>query len=305
MNKKPSEKSKLAFKLLLLLSAAIIMLGLLSFVGKKSNESAELVASNFATYDILRAVTKGTNQNIKLLVQPGTDIHHYEPSQQDIIDIQASKLFVYIGGESEEWVESIIQDEQKTLKLMNAEDLTILNEDGEDEIDEHIWTAPSNYILMLQATEKKLSEIYPENSAKYQENAKNYIAQIQEASLRIENIAKDLPTLIFSDRFPAKYFVNEFGLGYIAAFSGCAEDTEADPTTLAKIIDYTKESKAKYILTIELSDQKLAKTVAESTGAEILTFQSMQNISSEDFREGKTYLDLMNENIITLQKVAK
>ena len=305
MNKKPSEKSKLVFKLLLLLSAAAVMLGLLSFVGKKSNESAELVASNFATYDILRAITKDTNQDIKLLVQPGTDIHHYEPSQQDIIDIQASKLFVYVGGESEEWVESIIQDEQKTLKLMDAEGLTILNEDGEDEIDEHVWTAPSNFILMLQATEKKLSEIYPENSAKYQENADEYIAKIQEASSQIKTIAKDLPTMIFADRFPAKYFVDEYNLDYIAAFSGCAEDTEADPATLAKIIDLTKESKAKYIFTIELSDQKLAKTVAESTGVEIITFQSMQNISSTDFEQNKTYLDLMKENIETLKKVAE
>ena len=202
MNKKPSEKSKLVFKLLLLLSAVAVMLGLLSFVGKKSSESVELVASNFATYDILRAITKDTNQDVKLLVQPGTDIHHYEPSQQDIIDIQASKLFVFVGGESEEWVESIIQDEQKTLKLMNVEGLTVLNEDGEDEIDEHIWIAPSNFILMLQATEKKLSEIYPENSAKYQENADEYITKIQEASSQIKTIAKDLPTMIFADRFP-------------------------------------------------------------------------------------------------------
>ena len=305
MSKKPSEKSKFIFKLILLLSSTFIMIGMLLFVGKKQEKTPSLVASNFVTYDILRAITKDTNQDIKLLINPGTDIHHYEPSQQDIIDIQKSSLFVYIGGESEDWIEQVTLENQNTLKLIDIEGLALYHEDDADEIDEHIWTSPSNYTQMLEATARKLSEIYPENSQKYQENTNEYIAKIKGVNEKIKELSDNLPTLVFADRFPAKYFVKEYNFEYIAAFSGCAEDTDADPATLAKIVDYVNNSKTKYIFTIELSDQKLAQTVSESTGAKILTFQSMQNISSEDFEKGKSYLDLMNENLETLQEIAK
>ena len=300
--KQPSEKSKLALKLSIVVASVIIMLGLLSFIGKKENADSTIIASNFASYDLARAVTKNSGHEVKMLVAPGSDLHHYEPSQQDVIDIQNSKLFIYAGGESESWTENLSAPEK--LKLIDTKGLKLLREDGEDEIDEHFWASPSNYLLLLEAVMDKLIEIDPSNEALYRENANKYREEIQTLSEDIMAVTKghEQKMIVFADRFPAKYFFDEYNLSYMAAFNGCAEDTEADAMTLATMINTINAEGIESVFTIELSDQKLANTVAEQTNVKILKFQSTQNISKEDFESGKTYVDLMTENIGPLQE---
>lgn len=301
---KPSEKSKLAMKLLIVVFGAAILVGFALWINKKPQEHPTVVASNFAGYDLARAVM-GSNDGVKLLVAPGSDLHHYEPSQQDIIDIKQSKLFIYVGGESEEWVEKILDEQApKSLKLIDAEGLKLLKEDGEDEIDEHFWTSPSNYILMLDAVEAQIIEMDPENADKYKENASKYREQLQELDENIRAMISttNKKTIVFADRFPAKYFFDEYGLDYVAAFPGCAEDTEADAATISNLINLIKLKQINSVFAIELSDQKLANTIAGSTRVKILKFQSAQNISKSDFEGGKTYVDLMNENIEPLRE---
>jgi zinc transport system substrate-binding protein len=302
---KPSEKSKLAMKLLIVVFGAAMLLGFALWANKKPQEKPTIVASNFVSYDLARAVM-GSDEGIKLLVAPGSDLHHYEPSQQDVINIKQSKLFIYTGGESEMWVESLFNDRQEsnTLRLIDTDGLKLLKEDGEDEIDEHFWTSPSNYILMLDAVEAKMAEIDPGNADKYKENANDYREQIRELDGDIREMiaTTNKKTVVFADRFPAKYFFEEYGLDYIAAFPGCAEDTEADAATISNLINLIKLKKINAVFTIELSDKRLANTIAGSTRVKILGFQSLQNISKDDFANNKTYVDLMTENIEPLRE---
>lgn len=303
MANKPSEKSKLAFKLLIIVCSALLMLGFLLFAGKKQESASKIVTSNFVSYDLARAITKGTSQEVEMLVPAGTDLHHYEPTQQDIINAKSAMLFIYAGGESEAWVENIIDENMATLKLIDVKGLILLQEDGEEEIDEHFWTSIANYQLLLESVKNKMIEIDPTNAEKYKENAREYLEQLQEVNEDLNAIINNSnrKTLIFADRFPAKYFMNEYGLEYLAAFSGCAEDTEADAATIASLINTIRKEQIGYIFTIENSDKKTASTVSEATGAQILTFQSLQNISKDDFEKGKTYVDLMSENFEPLR----
>ena len=300
VKKKPSEKSKLAFKIAIVLGAAAVLLGLAFFTNKEPAVKPKIVASNFVGYDLARAVL-GDDSELKMLVAPGSDLHHYEPSQQDIIDVKSAQLFIYAGGESEEWTEKILDGEEapKTLKMIDIEGLKLLKEDGEDEIDEHFWASISNYILMLEAVEKQIIEIDPENAEYYKENAQEYREQLQSLDEDLRTIinSSNKKTVVFADRFPAKYFFDEYKLQYIAAFPGCAEDTEADAVTISNMINLIKLKNVRAVFTIELSDGKLANTISGSTHTKILKFQSLQNISKSDFQAGKTYVDLMRENI--------
>ena len=303
MANKPSEKSKLAFKLLIVAFSAMMLLGFLLLAHKKTETTSKIVTSNFVSYDLARAVTKGTNNEVEMLIPAGTDLHHYEPTQQDIIEAKSAKLFVYVGGESEEWVEKILEGNMPTLKLADTNGLTVFTEDGEDGIDEHLWTSIANYQLMLENVRNKMIEIDPVNADKYKENAEDYSEKLRELNEDFNAIINHSShkTLIFADRFPAKYFMKEYGLNYLAAFNGCAEDTEADAATIASLIDAVRKEQIEYVFVIENSDKKTASTVSEATGAQILTFQSLQNISKDDFEQGKTYVDLMSENIEPLK----
>jgi zinc transport system substrate-binding protein len=157
---------------------------------------------------------------------------------------------------------------------------------------------------MLDAVEAKMAEIDPGNADKYKETANDYREQIRELDGDIREMiaTTNKKTVVFADRFPAKYFFEEYGLDYIAAFPGCAEDTEADPATISNLINLIKLKKINAVFTIELSDKRLANTIAGSTRVKILTFQSLQNISKDDFANNKTYVDLMTENIEPLRE---
>ena len=300
----PSEISKLALRLSIIFSAIVVMIGsIMVFSNKPEEQEQTIIASNFASYDLARALTKDSGIAVKMLVTPGTDLHHYEPSQEDIVAAKNSLLFIYNGGESEAWVNDIIDTNMKTLKLIDTPGLKLLNENEEGEIDEHIWTSPSNYLLMLENTKNKLVELQPENTELFTKNYQEYRDQIQEVSEELYTVAnQSQKKVIFADRFPAKYLFDEYKINYDAAFSGCAEDTEVDPSTVARLITEIQDEDIKTIIVLELSDRKLANAIAEQQTVEISEFQSTQNITKQDFEAGKTYIDLMRQNTITLQK---
>lgn len=274
----------------------------------KKTDKLSITVTNFAEYDFARAVA-GEMAEISLLIPPGNDMHSFEPTLQSIAGIENSDLIIYIGGESDSWIERILasvkSDGLTTLKMSDYVCLAAHDEhehhdhaSTHEEYDEHIWTSPENAEKMINAICNLLCEKDSANADYFRENADDYIGKIKSAAEDIKNVVDTAKTrtLPIADRNPYKYFTDYFGLSPVAAFSGCSEDTDADLSTVIKLIEAVNKGGARAVFVTELGNRSLADKVAESTGAKILTLHSYHNISSDDFSNGVTYLDLMNRN---------
>lgn len=296
-------------------------------------KAASILATNFVGYDFARAVI-GDESEVSMLLKPGVEMHSYEPTPEDIINIKKADLFIYVGGESDEWVKDLLKDneipEAKTLRLMDLveakeEELSEGMEEHEHkhgydhehenkfgsgnevEYDEHIWTSPANAIKLVSGIKDRLAQIHPENASAYTKNADAYIAHLSSIDQQIREVvrASNKKELIFGDRFPFRYFVDEYGLDYYAAFPGCSEQTEASSQTIAFLINKAKTSNVNTILKIELTSDKLAKSIADEVGASVMVLNAVHNISSDDFENGVTYADVMERNIEVLREALK
>lgn len=281
-------------------------------MGSAMAEGGEVVATNFPCYDFARQVA-GDAAQVKMLIRPGAEVHSYEPSPADILSIGGADLFVYIGGESDVWVDGILDSfggaAPRTLKLMDS--VALLEEEGEHDhdhgelaYDEHIWTSPKNAIAMIRAVETALCEALPESAETFHANADAYAAEIAEIDAALEEIAANSARqeLVFADRFPFLYLVHDYGLSYIAAFTSCTAETEPSAQTLVKLIETIQRDGIPVIYTIELSNGTIARTIAEETGVEILTLHSAQTVTQAEFDAGETYASLMWENLTAIEK---
>ncbi|MDD3392524.1 MAG: metal ABC transporter substrate-binding protein [Bacilli bacterium] len=296
-------------------SIVLVMLILITGCSSKNiDDQISIVSTIFPGYDFARAVS-GENVNLTMLVKPGTDSHSYDPSPKDIIEIKESDIFIYVGGESEEWVEEILDNLSSKTIVIRLMDLVELKdeetvegmqekEEDEDEYDEHIWTSPINAIKMIQAVEKALISVDEANELLYEENAATYIEELTAIDEEIRTLVSDSTnkTLVFADRFPFRYFVDEYDLDYKAAFPGCSQDTEADAKTITYLIDYVNDNNIPVVFYIELSNQNLADTIVEATGTIKLELQSAHNLTQEEFDNGLTYVDIMKQNIANLKE---
>ena len=289
-----------------------------------------IVTTIFPVYDFARAVA-GDQAELTMLVKPAAEVHSYDPSPADIIKIQDADVFIYIGGENDAWVSTILESmdisDKKIIRLMDAvkpvaeetvegmeaeaEEVTAENTEKESapaepeiEYDEHIWTSPKNAILMVDEIAAALAEVDTSNAAVYTNNAAAYTAQIQAVDDEIAGIVTASPNklLVFGDRFPFRYFVDEFGLEYQAAFPGCSTDTEASAGTLAYLMNTIQEQNIKYVYYIELSNQNIARAISEQTGAQQLQLHSAHNVTKDDFEAGVTYVSIMQQNAENLRK---
>ncbi len=297
-----------------------------------SNKDIEIVTTNFAAYDFARALTDGVDKSqvdIKMLLKPGSEAHSYEPTPQDIAEISKADLFIYNGGESEQWVEKLIEgseiDKNSTVRMMDlvelkaeddlvgenirsadagASDESIDAPDKGDEYDEHIWTSPKNDMVLVEKIGQKLAEKLPDYAKVFRANAESYKNEFSDIDKELQRIVKNAKRheLIFADRFPFKYLVDDYGIDYMAAFSGCSEQTEASSAQIAELISKVRNNQLSTILKIELTSDALAWTVAEATGAKIMTLYSAHNVSQEDFDSGRTLADMMRDNLVVLEE---
>jgi zinc transport system substrate-binding protein len=294
-----------------------------AFGGKLS-----VVTTIFPPYDFARAVSGGL-ADVTMLIDPGAEVHSFDPTTQDIMKIQNCDVFIYIGGENDTWVDTVLDSmdtsnktivklmdavtpvEEETVEGMQEEEHDHEHAEGEEsheeegpEYDEHIWTSPKNAMLMVDAIAQAMGSADSKNAGSYTANAADYNAQIKEVDERIQDIVDQAPQklLVVADRFPFRYFVDEFGLDYSAAFSGCSAESDVSAGTLAYLIDQVKDNNIKYIYYIELSNKQVADAVAEQTGAETLLLHSCHNVTKDDFDAGVTYVSLMTGNADNLEK---
>lgn len=296
----------------------LISLVLISGCGKNKNDSKyTIVTTSFPGFDFARAITEETDFNVIMLIKPGSEMHHYEPTPQDIINIEKSDLFIYVGGDSDSWIEDVLKDidtkKTKIIKLMDlvnvveeetVEGMEEEKEKEEIEYDEHIWTSPSNVIAIIEKLKEEIIKIDENDKEKYEKNSSLYINKIKDIDEEIKEIVNNSKRkeLVFADRFPFRYFVDEYNLDYYAAFKGCSEQTEASAKTIAFLIDKVKKDNIPVVFKIELSDGKIAENISKATQAKILEFHSAHNISQKDFDKGLTYIDIMKNNVKALKE---
>ena len=279
-----------------------------------------VTAVNFPPFDFVRRIA-GDKVNINLLLPPGAESHSFEPSPRDIITVQNSGIFIYVGGESDKWVDRILEtlDTSKMIiiKMMDTVDAVeeeivegMQEESGEEEeaaYDEHVWTSPQNAILIVKAINTALCEADPADADFYRKNTADYIeklAQIDTAFKEVVSGAKR-KTIIFADRFPFRYFADAYDLKYFAAFPGCSTETEPSAATVAFLIDKVRLEKIPVVFHIELSNERMANTICGETGAKKLLFHACHNISKKDFDAGLGYLDLMRVNVENLKEALR
>lgn len=311
------------------LSILTIFLITTGCTNNKDSNKITIVSTIFPGYDFARAVG-GENVDLTMLIKPGSESHAYDPTPKDIIKIQKSDIFIYVGGESEEWVNDIldeISDKTIVIRLMDLVENKVEeivegmehehDEDHNEEIDheeehnhdegeydEHVWTSPINAIKIIKSIKNSLVKIDATNKEYYNKNADNYIVKIETIDIEIKDIVKTAKRvdLVFADRFPFRYFVDQYNLSYRAAFSGCSSDTEASARTITYLIDYIKNNNIPVVLYIELSNQKLADTLVEETKTKKMELQSAHNVTEKEFKKGITYVDIMKNNVKVLKE---
>lgn len=316
---------------------SIFVLGSLLFLVRPKNSKntdnsrIKIVATLYPQYDFAKKIG-GDKVDVSLLLTPGTETHTYEPTPQDLISINESKLFIYTGKYMEPWADRIISSvDSKSTKVLDAsknislikseddddeeEDENEKNEHEHDEHDEHkhedhhhefdphIWLNPKNAIIMVKNITEELCAIDNENDAYYRKNSEELIKQIEELDGDFETVVNEASSrkIAFGGTFAYTYFINRYGLEYATAYDSCGESAEPSVAKVKEVIDYMKKNNIKVVFYQELSAGKIADSIAAETGAQKLVFNTAHNPSQEDYKNGVSYIELMRRNLENLK----
>lgn len=339
-------------KRVLLTVSLIMSLVFVGACGKKvttENASAntdtkkiKIVTTIYPEYDWVNNIIKGKEEkfDVSILMTSGIDLHNFQPTAKDILDIGTADLFIYVGGESDKWADGAIrQAVNKDLKAINLMELLKdkvkveeLKEgmeedehhhdeeegeehDGEEEhheeeieYDEHVWLSLENAMIVCADLKNEITSLDSENASVYENNLTAYLAELknlnEEYKVVVNGAKRKL--LLFGDRFPFRYMFDDYGLNYYAAFKGCAAETEASFKTIKFLADKLGEENLPYVMKIERSEDKIARAIIENSSkkdAKIETMYSIQAVSSDDIKKGETYFSYMKKNLEVLKKV--
>lgn len=331
-------------KITALLLALFVLVGALAGCGKQNDtnktDKLSIVTTIFPEYDWVREILgdKADNAEIAMLLDNGVDLHSYQPTADDIVKISDCDLFIYVGGESDGWVEDalrnaanrnmkvinlleVLGDSVKTEEIVEGMQEEHEHEDAhahddaeehehEEETDEHVWLSLKNAKMLVRVISKALQELDPDNKDIYAANADAYVKKLSalDADYQAAVDAASNKTILFGDRFPFRYLVDDYGLRYYAAFVGCSAETEAGFETISFLAKRVDEWKLPCVLTIEGAQHKIAETVVRNTTAKnqkVLTMDSMQSTTTQDVKNGMTYLSVMEKNLSVLKEALR
>lgn len=313
---------KLKRKLLAVITAAATVLSLCacsSESGYSSSDSGKLkiISTVFPPYDLARQIA-GDNAEISILLPPGSEIHNYEPSAKDMIAIRNCDIFLYIGGENEQWAEKLINsnDTENVTAVKLIDYVPTLSEDEDEhdhdhdhdhdhehETDEHIWTSPKNAQLMLSAVYDAICKVDPSGKQTYTKNKDAYAKQLSDLDDAYRSAVDNAKnkTIVLADKFPFRYLAHEYGLEFSAAFAACSDESEPGVSTMIKLTKTIKENNIPAVYYLEFSSTKIADTLCDETGATKLMLHSCHNVSKQDIENNVSYVDLMKQNLENLK----
>ena len=334
-------------KIIALLLALLMAVGMLAGCAKQNDDDTNtttdelrIVTTIFPEYDWVKEILgdKADHADITMLLDNGVDLHSYQPTADDIVKISDCDLFLYVGGESEGWVEDALKNsankDRKVINLLDVLGDSVKSEEvvegmqeeeheyeegeaheheegeaheHEEEADEHVWLSLKNAEVLVGAISNALQELDVENKDIYAANADAYMKKLAaldaEYQTAVDNATRK--TVLFGDRFPFRYLVDDYGLNYYAAFVGCSAETEASFETISFLAKKADELKLPCVLTIEGKHRKIAETIVKNTAPKsqrILTMDSMQSTTSKDVASGTTYLSVMEKNLAVLKE---
>ena len=289
----------------------------------EDSERPQIVATVFPAYDFARSAA-GELADVTLLLPPGAESHSYEPTPADILRVQRCDLFIYLGGESDAWVDTIlsaIEPRGDVLRMIDCVDLleeeTVEgmqgghdHEEGHDHLgevlsmDEHVWTAPRNAAAVTRIIGQRLALLDRSNGEAYAAGAEAYALELEELDRDFAAFFDTLPdrTIVFGDRFPLLYFAEAYDLDYYAAFPGCGAQTEPSAATVAFLTRKVREERLPAVWYIEFSNHLVADSIAEAAGVETAQFHTCHNVSRADLEAGATCLSLMRANLEALRE---
>lgn len=320
-------------KALSIILAILLMTGCLSACGSDSGQQGEasgkiqIVTTIFPEYDWVMNILgeNPANADVTMLLSSGVDLHSFQPSSADILKISTSDVFVYVGGESDDWVDDALQEatnkdmtvinlldvlgdaakEEEVAEGMQEEDDD--HEEGETSYDEHVWLSLKNAALLVNSISEGIQKIDPDNAEYYKKNTEAYIEKLNTLDGKYQEAVSSasVKTLLFGDRFPFRYMVDDYGLSYYAAFAGCSAETEASFETITFLAKKVDELSLPAVMTIEGTDHRIAETIVQNTqkkDQKILTLDSMQSVTAEDVEGGTTYLSIMEKDLTVLKE---
>lgn len=330
--------------------ALVMTVGLLAGCGKQNEQTASdetrlrVVTTIFPEYDWVREILgdKADNAEVTMLLDNGADLHSYQPTADDIVKISECDLFIYVGGESDDWVDDALKNAaNKNMKVINLlealgervkteevvegmqeekhdhdhdhedadehDDAKEHDHEEEAEYDEHVWLSLKNAQTLCSAISGVLQQIDPDNKDTYAANASAYIKKLSalDADYQAAVNAATRKTVLFGDRFPFRYLAEDYGLRYYAAFAGCSAESEASFETISFLAGKVDELNLPCVLTIEGVQHKIAETIVRNTAAKnqkVLMMDSMQSSTSKDAANGTTYLSVMERNLSVLKE---
>ena len=364
-------------KYLSVIIAAVLMVGCLSACSSGNEQAAakdskiQVVTTIFPEYDWVMNIL-GENPagaEVTMLLDSGVDLHSYQPTVDDILKISNCDLFIYVGGESDEWVDDALHEatnkEMVVINLLDVLGDSVKEEEvvegmqvdehehdhdhdegehdhdegehdhdegehdhdegehdedehehehehehGEIEYDEHVWLSLKNASVLVNKISEAIQKIDRTNADVYKTNTSAYIEKLDalDAGYKAAVDGAAFRTLLFGDRFPFRYLVDDYGLDYFAAFVGCSAETEASFETITFLAGKVDELSLPAVMTIEGTDHRIAETIVKNTGSkdqQILTMDSMQSTTSKDVRNGTTYLSIMEKNLSVLKEALK
>ncbi len=321
-------------RILSLILACTASLGMLTGCGstpltEKDSGKLKVVTTIFPEYDWVRQILgdKADDADITMLLDNGVDLHSYQPTADDIVKIADCDLFLYVGGESDGWVDDALagaanQDrkvinlldvlgaqvkEEETVEGMETEEEDAAADADDPEYDEHVWLSLKNAETLCEAIANALEELDEQNKDTYAANLTAYTEQLAalDAAYQTAVDTGKRKTVLFGDRFPFRYLVDDYGLSYYAAFAGCSAESEASFETVSFLAKKVDALSLPCVLTIEGKQHKIAETIVQNTKAKnqpILTMDSMQATTSEDVANGTTYLGVMENNLGVLKQ---
>ncbi len=311
-----------------------------SVASAENKGKLQIITTIFPEYDWVLNIL-GSNPagaEITLLLDNGVDLHNYQPTAEDILKISTCDLFIYVGGESDEWVEDALEEAvNKDMRVINllevlgdsvkeeelvegmqeedhdeegADEPEHHHDEDEPEYDEHVWLSLQNAAVLCKTIAETICDLDPANTELYRKNTEDYIGKLNALDAEYKTTVSNAPvhTLLFGDRFPFRYLTDDYGLDYFAAFAGCSAETEASFETIIFLTQKVNDLGLQAVMTIEGRDHRIAQTIVQNTESKdqaILTLDSMQSVTSRDIQNGAAYLSIMESNLEVLKDALK
>ena len=301
-------------KKLILLCLAILMLfacvSLTACTPELGEGEIHIVAANFAGYDFAAEIIGRDNTRVSLTFLSAGDSHSFNPTYGDIAKIQNADLFIYVGGESDHALDSVLSGvkDGAIFKMIDCVELLAIEDSHEEdkhahEYDEHVWTSPYHAALIVQALSEKLCQIDPDGAEEYRQNTKDYLDKLNalDADFQAMFDSVENPTLVMGDRFPFLYFANRYGFSYEAAFPSCSSASEPSPHRVIELVAFVKEKKISTVFYMESGNHSVAERIAAEGGAKTALLHSCHKVTPEEMQNGTTYLSLMQQNYTAIR----